>query len=49
MQELKVGPYASLKNAEGGEGTAPAAAEDSLDPDDQPIGLSPNFDDDDEE
>ena len=49
MQELKVGPYASLKNAEGAEGTVPAAAEDSLDPDDQPIGLSPNFDDDDEE
>ena len=44
MQVLKVGPYANQKDD-----VSPLEGEDALDPDDQPINLSPNFDDDDEE
>lgn len=36
MQVLKVGPYANKKD------------DDEVDPEDQPIDLAPNFDDDDE-
>lgn len=44
MQVLKVGPYANQKDD-----VSHLEGEDALDPDDQPINLSPNFDDDDEE
>lgn len=44
MQVLKVGPYVNQKDD-----VSPLEGEDALDPDDQPINLSPNFDDDDEE
>ncbi|WP_312587987.1 recombinase RecA [Corynebacterium dentalis] len=44
MQVLKVGPYANKKDD-----VEPVEGADALDPDDQPINLSPNFDDDDEE